>query len=90
MSTWYDIGRVRTALMKRGIAVPGLNLQRLSAGIQTVHGNLALLAKMFMDVLRFADACYRAPRWRRPGCAACSSVWERCPGIAMPGASAIR
>ena len=28
-------------------------------------------------------------RWPRPGCAACSSVWARCPSTAMPGASAM-
>ena len=28
--------------------------------------------------------------WRRRGCAACSSVWARCPSAAVTGASATR
>ena len=29
-------------------------------------------------------------QWRRRGCAACSSVWARCPSAAVTGASATR
>lgn len=44
-----------------------LNLKRLSADWQTVHGHPILLAETFVDPSRFTGACYRAANWRLLG-----------------------
>ena len=41
----------------------GLNLARLSADWQAVHGHRLLLAETFIDPARFAGTCYRAANW---------------------------
>ena len=41
----------------------GLNLARLSADWQAVHGHRLLLAETFIDPSRFAGTCYRAANW---------------------------
>lgn len=43
--------------------VLGLNLARLSADWQAVHGHALLLAETFIDPGRFAGTCYRAANW---------------------------
>lgn len=43
--------------------VLGLNLARLSADWQCVHGHALLLAETFIDPSRFAGTCYRAANW---------------------------
>jgi len=40
-----------------------LNLRRLSADWQAVHGHELLLAETFVDPQRFTGACYRAANW---------------------------
>jgi len=44
--------------------VLSLNLKRLSADWQAVHGHPLLLAETFVDPDRFTAACYRAANWR--------------------------
>lgn len=44
-----------------------LNLQRLAADWQAVHGHPLLLAETFVDPARFTAACYRAANWRLLG-----------------------
>lgn len=41
----------------------GLNLARLSADWETVHGHRLLLAETFIDPARFRGVCYRAANW---------------------------
>jgi len=43
--------------------VLSLNLKRLSADWQAVHGHELLLAETFVDPQRFTGACYRAANW---------------------------
>ena len=43
--------------------VLSLNLKRLSADWQVVHGHELLLAETFVDPQRFTGACYRAANW---------------------------
>lgn len=43
--------------------VLGLNVARLSADWQCVHGHALLLAETFIDPSRFAGTCYRAANW---------------------------
>ena len=43
--------------------VLGLNLARLSADWQRVHGHALLLGETFIDPSRFAGTCYRAANW---------------------------
>ncbi len=43
--------------------VLSLNLRRLSADWQAVHGHEVLLAETFVDPQRFTGACYRAANW---------------------------
>ncbi len=43
--------------------VLSLNLKRLSADWQAVHGHELLLAETFVDPRRFTGACYRAANW---------------------------
>lgn len=43
--------------------VLSLNLKRLSADWQAVHGHEVLLAETFVDPRRFTGACYRAANW---------------------------
>lgn len=47
--------------------VLSLNLTRLSADWQAVHGHPVLLAETFVDPDRFTAACYRAANWRLLG-----------------------
>ena len=47
--------------------VLALNLRRLSADWQRVHGHPLLLAETFVDTARFTGACYRAANWRALG-----------------------
>lgn len=47
--------------------VLALNLQRLSADWQRIHGHLLLLAETFIDIGRFHGGCYRAANWRFVG-----------------------
>lgn len=47
--------------------VLSLNLKRLSADWQAVHGHPVLLAETFVDPDRFTAACYRAANWRLLG-----------------------
>jgi hypothetical protein len=47
--------------------VLALNLRRLSADWQRVHGHPLLLAETFVDRTRFTGACYRAANWRALG-----------------------
>lgn len=44
-----------------------LNLKRLSADWQAVHGHPLLLAETFVDPDRFTATCYRAANWRLLG-----------------------
>lgn len=44
--------------------VLALNLTRLSADWQAVHGHPVLLAETFVDPDRFTATCYRAANWR--------------------------
>lgn len=44
--------------------VLALNLKRLAADWQAVHGHPAFLAETFVDPARFTGACYRAANWR--------------------------
>jgi hypothetical protein len=41
----------------------GLNVARLSADWQAIHGQPVLLAETFVDPSRFAGTCYRAANW---------------------------
>lgn len=57
-------------LILPGVQVPNLasrvlsvNLARLSADWQTIHGYPLLLAETFIDPARFAGTCYRAANW---------------------------
>jgi hypothetical protein len=45
----------------------GLNLARLSADWERVHGHALVLAETFIDPSRFAGTCYRAANWRELG-----------------------
>jgi len=47
--------------------VLALNLRRLSADWQRVHGHPLLLAETFVDRARFTGACYRAANWQVVG-----------------------
>lgn len=47
--------------------VLSLNLKRLCADWQAVHGHPLLLAETFVDPARFTAACYRAANWRLLG-----------------------
>ena len=47
--------------------VLALNLRRLSADWQRVHGHPLLLAETFVDPARFTGACYRAANWQVVG-----------------------
>ena len=47
--------------------VLALNLRRLSADWQRVHGHPLLLAETFVDQARFTGACYRAANWQVVG-----------------------
>lgn len=40
-----------------------LNLKRLSADWQNIHGHRLLLAETFVDATRFAGSCYKAANW---------------------------
>ena len=44
--------------------VLALNLRRLSADWQHIHGHPLLLAETFVDTTRFTGACYRAANWQ--------------------------
>ncbi len=57
-------------LILSGVHVPNLasrilslNLRRLSADWQAVHGHELLLAETFVDPQRFTGTCYRAANW---------------------------
>jgi hypothetical protein len=41
----------------------GMNLARLAADWQAIHGQPLLLAETFVDPARFAGTCYRAANW---------------------------
>jgi len=45
----------------------GLNLARLSADWERVHGHALVLAETFIDPSRFAGTCYRAANWLELG-----------------------
>ncbi len=47
--------------------VLSLNLKRLSADWQVVHGHAVFLAETFVDPRRFAGTCYRAAGWLELG-----------------------
>jgi hypothetical protein len=47
--------------------VLALNLRRLCADWQRVHGHPLLLAETFVDPSRFTGACYRAANWQALG-----------------------
>jgi hypothetical protein len=47
--------------------VLALNLHRLSADWQRVHGYPLLLGETFVDTARFTGACYRAANWQALG-----------------------
>jgi len=47
--------------------VLSLNLRRLGADWQAVHGHRLLLAETFVDPQRFRGACYRAANWQLLG-----------------------
>lgn len=47
--------------------VLALNLRRLSADWQRIHGHPLLLAETFVDTARFTGACYRAANWQTLG-----------------------
>jgi hypothetical protein len=47
--------------------VLALNLRRLSADWQRLHGHPLLLAETFVDTARFTGACYRAANWQALG-----------------------
>jgi hypothetical protein len=47
--------------------VLALNLRRLSADWQRIHGHPLLLAETFVDTARFTGACYRAANWQALG-----------------------
>jgi hypothetical protein len=47
--------------------VLALNLHRLSADWQRIHGHPLLLAETFVDTARFTGACYRAANWQALG-----------------------
>lgn len=74
---WQRIGLVvnnARFLLLPGPRVPNLaskllalNVVRLSADWQRVHGQPVLLAETFVDPTRFAGTCYRAANWRDLG-----------------------
>lgn len=47
--------------------VLGMNLARLAADWQAVHGQPVVLAETFVDPARFAGTCYRAANWIEVG-----------------------
>jgi hypothetical protein len=47
--------------------VLALNLHRLSADWQRIHGHPLLLGETFVDTARFTGACYRAANWQALG-----------------------
>ena len=47
--------------------VLALNVRRLSADWQRIHGHPLLLAETFVDITRFTGACYRAANWQALG-----------------------